>query len=97
MRLIYADAMLERLEEWNTKDKIDKALYNFALNRVMEQPTAYDIDKVVEELKESATYDTYWDDGGYSIDLYDAIEIVRRGGVDARQSKDERFKPITKV
>lgn len=39
MRLIDADAMLKRLESWNTKDRMDKALYNFAHMRIMEQPT----------------------------------------------------------
>lgn len=38
-RLIDADAMIDRLKQWDTKDKIDKALYNFTLNRVNEQPT----------------------------------------------------------
>ena len=39
MRAIDADAMLVRLEEWNTSDSTDKALYNFTLNRILEQPT----------------------------------------------------------
>lgn len=52
MRLIDADLVLKRLEEWNTSDKMDKALYNFARNRIVEQPTAYNIDKVVEQLEE---------------------------------------------
>ena len=39
MRLIDADAMLVRLEEWNTSDSTDKALYNFTLHRILEQPT----------------------------------------------------------
>ena len=39
MRLIDADAMIDRLKEWDTKDKTDKALYNFTLNRINEQPT----------------------------------------------------------
>ena len=39
MRLIDADAMMKRLEEWNTSDSTDKALYNFALHRILEQPT----------------------------------------------------------
>ena len=38
-RLIDADAMLKRLEEWNTSDIMDKALCNFALIRIIEQPT----------------------------------------------------------
>lgn len=39
MRLIDADAMIDRLKEWDTNDKTDKALYNFTLNRINEQPT----------------------------------------------------------
>lgn len=38
MKLIDADAMLARLEAWNTSDSIDKALYNFTLHRILEQP-----------------------------------------------------------
>lgn len=38
MRLIDADAMLARLEEWNTSDSTDKALYNFTLHRILEAP-----------------------------------------------------------
>lgn len=38
-RLIDADEMLKRLESWNTDDEMDKALYNFTLNRIIEQPT----------------------------------------------------------
>lgn len=33
------NAMLARLEEWNTSDSTDKALYNFTLHRILEQPT----------------------------------------------------------
>lgn len=39
MRLIDGDALMKRLEEWNTNDSMDKALYNFALIRIIEQPT----------------------------------------------------------
>ena len=39
MRAIDADAMLVRLEEWNTSDTTDKALYNFTMHRINEQPT----------------------------------------------------------
>lgn len=39
MRLIDADAMIKRLKAWDTNDVTDKALYNFALNRVLEAPT----------------------------------------------------------
>lgn len=30
---------MNRLKEWDTKDKTEKALYNFTLNRINEQPT----------------------------------------------------------
>lgn len=39
MRLIDGDAMLARLEEWNTSDSTDKALYNFTMHRILEAPT----------------------------------------------------------
>ena len=39
MRLIDANAMMKRLKAWDTNDAIDKALYNFALSRVLEAPT----------------------------------------------------------
>ena len=51
--LISRSELLKRLEEWNTSDKTDKALYNFALHRIIEQPTAYDVGKVVVELEET--------------------------------------------
>lgn len=51
MRLIDADEMIKRLQEWNTQDNMDKALYNFALNRIIEQSTAYDVDAVVRQLE----------------------------------------------
>lgn len=38
-RLIDAGEMLKRLESWNTDDEMDKALYNFTLSRIIEQPT----------------------------------------------------------
>lgn len=52
MRLIDADEMIKRLQEWNTKDDMDTALFNFALHRILEQPTAYDVDEVVKQLNE---------------------------------------------
>ena len=41
MRLIDADAMIDRLKKWDTKDNTDKALYNFTLSRINEQPTIH--------------------------------------------------------
>lgn len=39
MRLIDADEMMKRLKAWDTNDAMDKALYNFALDRVLEAHT----------------------------------------------------------
>ena len=39
MRLVDADKMLKRIESWNTSDAMDKALYNFTLNWIVEQHT----------------------------------------------------------
>ena len=62
MRLIDADLVLKRLEEWNTSDKMDKALYNFARNRIVEQPTAYNIDKSGPPLPLTAASSWTWVD-----------------------------------
>ena len=60
------------------------------LEYIKQRPTAYDKDKVKEELENSSwwTYPTY-DEDGYSnddsedvIELYEAVEIVKRGGID---------------
>ena len=88
MRMIDADKMLERLEVWNTSDNTDKALYNFAWNRIAEQPTAYDVNKVIEQLENeasrcaSAFCDDYRDDyeRGKFEAYNEAVEIVKRGG-----------------
>ena len=90
MRMIDADKMLERLEVWNTSDNTDKALYNFVWNRIAEQPTAYDVNKVIEQLENEASRcasffcDDYRDDyeRGKFEAYNEAVEIVKRGGVE---------------
>lgn len=37
--LIDRQKMIKRAKEWDTKDKIEHALYNFAMNRILEAPT----------------------------------------------------------
>ena len=49
MRLIDADAMIDRLKKWDTKDNTDKALYSFTLNRINEQPTVNVQSEITEE------------------------------------------------
>ena len=50
-----------------------------------EQPTAYDIDRVIEQLKKVSFVDVdeeYADDGQRMLFLHDAIEIVNKGGIE---------------
>ena len=59
------------------------------LPRIKEQPTAYNVDKVIEQLEKSHfhTESTFNDDGYCNddseevVNLNEAIEIVRRGGI----------------
>ena len=63
MRAIDADAMIDRLKEWDTKDKTDKALYNFTLNRINEQPTI----QPAEPKRETATVSAGISKGGVTM------------------------------
>lgn len=99
MRLIDADKLIEKLrdfKEWENDDgrsihtmsetqRIDRCI-NFAQT----EPTAYDVDKVVEELEENASrytkkYITPYGNRGYkdikAISVNKAIEIVKQGCV----------------
>ena len=93
MRVIDADALIDRLDE---RKKMEQGVRNIAdiLNIqafIDSQPTAYDIDKVVEELGKLQTYNmscvTLMSDlqrNGvcrHYICLEDAIKIVKQGGV----------------
>ena len=93
-RLIDADEMTKRLQEWNRNDDIDKALYNFAMSRIIEQPIAYDVEEVVKELgelkKEQKLIVRPSREKKDSVDIVrtieyvkfdDVMEIVRKGGV----------------
>ena len=102
MRLIDADALLEQYNlkdatKYGNKDAEQQAhsystmmLYEIA-DMIDGAPTAYDTDKVVEELEENASrytkkYATPYGNNGYrdtkAISIHKAIEIVKRGGVD---------------
>ena len=83
MRLIDADALVKRLEkshEYHAKTSREEVLLFRDIRIINEQPTAYDLDKVVEQLKEfQGEMEQFSCDGI----LTDMIEIVKRGGVDA--------------
>ena len=82
MRLIDADASIEAMKK--TEDEHEKAMtcpsWWSAFNVISEQPTAYNIGKVIEELEMEMKASS-----GYSAERVSAfsraIEIVKQGGV----------------
>ena len=93
MGLIDADKIINRLDAV-TKDGGENVKV-FSINDIKyllnNEPTTYDVDKVVEQLKsESASWqdsgEAYNDEKekGVAIGFRKAIEIVKGGGVDAK-------------
>ena len=83
MRLIDADALIEAMKK--TESEYENAMtcpsWWSAFNVISEQPTAYDIDKVVEEL-ELHSFELGTDTlPVHYVRLNEAIEIVNQGGV----------------
>lgn len=77
MRLIDADAF----EEFIRKNCAD-SLVDLWCELVRRQPTTYDVDKVVEQLKTDSSVKLYGssNSNNYLIPLERAIEIVKAGG-----------------
>lgn len=93
MRLIDADLLKRNITKWLKPSKPDEtemievadALVS-TMMEIDEQPTAFDVDKVISELKrdkfvesECILSDVHQ---GYNAGLSRAIEIVKGGGVD---------------
>lgn len=97
MRLIDADKLILHLNDFMLQQSpIDiqdiesikvSAVIKDCIKAVDEQPTAYDVDKVVQKLNEQKNNKGF---GGtiqeiiYDLGLKDAIEIVKGGGIDGR-------------
>lgn len=86
MRLIDADTLIKDLGYLYTKSHIPVDMRaRETLSTVMEQPTAYDVDKVVKEINEW-TFNANIDIGGGTVMNHNlivrdiAIEIVKAGG-----------------
>lgn len=89
MRLIDADAFLERFEAM-CETKTDSVISMVVRGALADEPTAYEVNKVVEKLEEVKNKDTeialdeaqkercFW----YAQGMNRAIEIVKGGGVD---------------
>lgn len=84
MRLVDVDKLIETLNRLEIPFNAD------INNIIISQPTAFNVDKVVEQLEKSHFHtDATFDDGGYCnddseevVNLNEAIEIIRKGGID---------------
>ena len=99
-RLIDANLLEKGIKKWLKPSKPDEDEYisiadalASTLQEIEEQPTAYDVDKVVDQLKSmrmryyltyantgNKTNDEVWEKVSRAVDR--AIEIVKGGGVD---------------
>lgn len=73
MRLIDADALID----WIRNDSGDKLMDSLYIDHINEMPTAYDVEKVVEQI-ENAAYEKYRTQYG---ERKRCLEIVKQGGV----------------
>ena len=87
-RLIDADKLLEetrRDRNYARKNGFLDMYYErqVLIDRIKAQPTAYNVDKVIEQLESlsNAEADYYYASSNDVIDREDAIEIVKGGGV----------------
>ena len=111
MRLIDADTLVKDLSYLYTKNHIPVDMRaKETLSKIMEQPTAYDIGKVVTELNEldvtaikrykNGTFGNY-EGTDYYIEKSRTIEIVKRGGnepccrCDSRQTNADRIRNMS--
>lgn len=92
MRLIDADELEGHIkilgiwDEVENKDVFTNDIKDAILKLIDAQPTAYDPDKVVEQLDKVSDYYEFDEQGMEHVQmlrLVDAIEIVKGGGVDA--------------
>ena len=81
MRLIDADRLNDELITLPMMSNWGEILISLLID---EQPTTYDIDRVIEQLEKVSFIDVdeeYADDGQRMLFLHDAIEIVNKGGI----------------
>lgn len=85
MRLIDADTLLKKING-EENQRADKLMREWYAAMVSEQPTAYDVDKVMKQLegleKRNNEKDLCRFTEGYDCAIDEAIEIVKSGGID---------------
>ena len=83
MRLIDADRFLEYMtDKCDMSAELDPIILGIFRGALKEQPTAYSVDKVVEELETDSSVKLYGSQNSdnYMIPVKSAIEIVKAGG-----------------
>ena len=90
--LISKKALLKEIDEviaqYNWKEYVILDILHCARDMVFDHPTAYDIDKVIEQLESEASHCASFFDGYYTDDYErgkfeaynEAVEIVKKGG-----------------
>ena len=71
--------MLDDDQEINNYDVGQEETFDLIIRKLSEQPTAYDIEKMVEQLEELQQYYIYGI--GDLVRLKEVKEILKRGGV----------------
>lgn len=83
-RLIDADELIKYIKIWEIGTSISSDQKEF-IDCVNNQPTVFDLDKVVKQLDKASDYYEFDEQGKehvQMINLTEAIEIVKGGGVD---------------
>ena len=90
--LISKKSLLKEIDEviaqYNWKEYVILDILHCARDMVFDQPTAYNIDKVIKQLESEASHCASFFDGYYTDDYErgkfeaynEAVEIVKRGG-----------------
>ena len=81
-RLIDADILIEEINNlgWRLYDTLTLKGLSIALETIKEQPTAFNVDKVVEQLEKESYYIDIETDRKV-VNLNEAIEIVKAGEI----------------
>ena len=83
-RLIDVDKLIKRFEVLRDEHETHSISYNALYEILVKEPTAFDKEKVVEQLEglSNAEADYYYARSNDVIDREDAIDIVKKGGVE---------------
>ena len=82
MRLIDADKLIEKIDGYTRTNNVEfNIACKYIIEAVKEQPTAFDVDKVVEQLEKESYYTDIETDREV-VNLNKASEIVKEGGTD---------------